>query len=252
MLEIRLVAKILLLPPALQFLLLVFAWLAWRRHPRLARGCLAFSLLSLWLLSTPLVASRLAQSIEPPPLARDSLPAVQADAIVILSANLRQNALEFGEPVTSRHGVERLRYGAFLHRQLGLPVAISGGAARELPERSIAEFMAIELREVFGIDVTWLETRSRITAENARFTFQTLEPHDKTRILLVSHAMHMRRATLLFERAGFDVIQAPTAFVNSGHRFPVSLLPIAYALSISSEALHEIIGYYYYRFGGTW
>ena len=112
--------------------------------------------------------------------------------------------------------------------------------------------MAIELREVFGIEATWLETRSRITAENARFTFETLAPHGKTRVLLVSHAMHMRRAALLFERAGFDVIQAPTAFVNGRHRLPASLMPMAFALSISSEALHEIIGYYYYRLGSTW
>jgi uncharacterized SAM-binding protein YcdF (DUF218 family) len=251
-LEIRLVAKILLLPPAAQFLLLLLGWLLWRRYPTLARGCIVVSLLSLWLLSTPFVASRLAQSIEPPALKRESLPTVRADAIVILSANLRQNAAEFGEPVTSRHGVERLRYGAFLHRQLDLPVAISGGPTPAVSERSIAEFMAIELREVFGIDATWLETRSRITAENARFTFEMLAPQGKTRILLVSHAMHMRRATLLFERAGFDVVQAPTAFVNSQHRLPAGLLPMAYALSISSEALHEIIGYYYYRLGSTW
>jgi uncharacterized SAM-binding protein YcdF (DUF218 family) len=246
-LELRLLMKTLLLPPALQFLMLLLALALWRQHRGLARACALLSLLSLWLLSTPFVATGIAQSIEPPPLPRTDLHAAEADAIVILGAYLRFNADEFGDFVSSRHGVERLRYGAFLHRQLGLPIAISGGRLDADWERSLADYMAIELRDTFATATTWMETRSRSTAENALYSYEMLEGVGRTRILLVTHAMHMRRAQWVFERAGFEVVPAPTAYVNGWRLTLKSAVPSASALAISSEALHEILGYYYYR-----
>ena len=61
----------------------------------------------------------------------------------------------------------------------------------------------------------------------------------------------MRRAAYLFERAGFDVVPAPTAFAGSSTRLPAGLLPNADALAESNEALHEILGYAYYRLGAA-
>jgi uncharacterized SAM-binding protein YcdF (DUF218 family) len=239
--------KTLLLPPALQLLILLLALVLWRQHRVLARTCALLSLLSLWLLSTPFVATRIAQAIEPPPLPRAALHSIEADAIVILGAYLRFNADEFGDFVSSRHGIERLRYAVFLHRQLGLPIAISGGRLDTDWERSLAGYMAMELRDIFDTSTTWMETRSRSTAENALYSYELLEGLGHTRILLVTHAMHMRRAQWLFEQAGFEVIPAPTAYVNGWHLTLQSVVPSASSLAISSEAMHEILGYYYYR-----
>lgn len=253
MLELRLLAKILILPPGAQLVLLLLAWWLWNRKRWLARSCLVLSVFSLWLLSTSLCANWLSNSIEPPPLPPESLPDIRADAIVILGASLRSNSAEFGDYVSSRRGVERLRYGAFLHRRTGLPIAICGGRGVFMLSRGeepLADYMAREMQDVFGIEVRWRETRSRITAENARFAYELLAPQGKTRIILVTSAMHMRRATLLFDRAGFDVVQAPTAFAGAQTRLPGGLLPTADALDESYEALHEILGYYYYRLVG--
>jgi uncharacterized SAM-binding protein YcdF (DUF218 family) len=242
-------AKILILPPAAQLLLLLLAWLMWNRKRRLARSCLVLSIFSLWLLSTPLFAHWLSGSIEPPALPPERLPGIGADAIVILGATLRSNSPEFGDGdyVSSRRGIERMRYGAFLHRKTGLPIAICGGSVDKRLDRSLAEYMGREMKDVFGLDVRWLETRSRITAENARFAYELLAPEGKTRIVLVTSAMHMRRATLLFEGVGFDVVQAPTAYSGGSAQLRWALLPMSYALDISNEALHEMLGYYYYR-----
>ena len=250
MFELRLLLKTLLLPPAFQLLLVLVAWRLWHHRRWVARGCLVAAIVSLWLFSTPLFASWLSRSIEPPPLPEAALDSVEADAIVILSATLRSRSPEFENLVSSRHGIERLRYGAFLHRHTGLPIAISGCHTNPLFKGSLAQYMGDEMRTVFDIEVKWLETGSRITAENASFSRALLAPAGVNRILLVTHAAHMRRAAYLFTRAGFDVIPAPTAFTGGPARLPRDLLPTADALAQSSEALHEILGYAYYRVAG--
>lgn len=251
MFELRYLAKIFILPPGAQLALLLLAWWLWNRHRRLARGCLGLAVVSLWLLSTPLLANWLSRNLEPEPLRPLELADARADAIVVLGATLRSNSAEFGNYISSRRGVERLRYGAFLHRQTGLPVAICGGDIGARSGRPLAEYMDREMRLVFDIAPQWLETRSRNTAENASYAHQLLAAEGKTRILLVTHALHMRRAAYLFQRAGFDVVPAPTAFAGSQSYLPGALLPTADALSESNEALHEILGYLYYRLGSV-
>ena len=73
-----------------------------------------------------------------------------------------------------------------------------------------------------------------------------LEPRLKAagieRIALVTHAWHMVRATRDFERAGLQVLPAPTGFKGGQARKLYRLLPRASALADSSLALHEWLG----------
>ena len=50
-------------------------------------------------------------------------------AIVVLGAGRRLLAPEYGVAELSSMGTERLRYGVWLSRQTGLPLAFSGGVA---------------------------------------------------------------------------------------------------------------------------
>ena len=57
----------------------------------------------------------------------------------------------------------------------------------------------------------------------------------------------MPRAVAIFEKAGLNVIPAPTAF-KSGQPFEVSgLLPGADSINTSRLALHEMLGLLWYR-----
>ena len=98
------------------------------------------------------------------------------------------------------------------------------------------------IEQDFGGQVRWVESVSRDTQENARLSAPLLKAAGISRIALVSHAWHLRRAIPLFEQQGFEVIPAPTAFSrSSGH--PLALfLPGAQALGNSSMALHEWLG----------
>ena len=247
---LRYLAKTMLLPPMVQLLLIVLAWLLRKRLPRTSRVLFWVGLVSLWLLATPLVSTQLAKSLEwYPPLAPEILRDFQADAVVILAASQRNSALEFGEPVSGYVQLARIRYGALVAGKTGLPVLVSGGTVFGDDARSGAETMAHDLKSGFGVKVSWLENRSRTTAENASYSYAILAPEGKTRILLVTSAIHMARSVFSYEKAGFSVTAAPTMFVDRRPLTVLSFLPQAGSLELSSQAIHEWLGYLVYRLG---
>ena len=64
-------------------------------------------------------------------------------------------------------------------------------------------------------------------------------------MILVTSALHMRRARAEFERAGLKVIPAPTDFEALGRTTePRDWLPSADALDGSGRAFKEWVGYW--------
>jgi len=72
----------------------------------------------------------------------------------------------------------------------------------------------------------------------------------KPRIILVTSALHMRRAKMLFERQGFEVEPFPVDFQNSDRAniTILSFVPSAQALAKSETAMREGVGLLYYTF----
>jgi uncharacterized SAM-binding protein YcdF (DUF218 family) len=88
-----------------------------------------------------------------------------------------------------------------------------------------------------------LEGSSTTTTENAADTARLLLPRGVRRILLVTSALHMRRARGLFERAGFEVVPAPTDIEVARRPFEWrDLVPDAEALDGSARAMKEVVG----------
>ncbi len=143
---------------------------------------------------------------EPADCAPEDVPVLQredlqrAEAIVILGAGQRRHMPEYGGPTPNRLALERLRYGARLARSSRLPVLVSGGA----PTGYVAEadLMAACLREDFG----WLHAGSKfvpsIPLATRTDSASILQAENIRRIVLVTHAAHMRRAQGEFECAG--------------------------------------------------
>jgi uncharacterized SAM-binding protein YcdF (DUF218 family) len=140
----------------------------------------------------------------------------------------------------------RLRYAAVLHRQTGAPILVSGGS----PDGSTvdeAQTMSQVLERDFSVPVRWSEGRSSNTLENAHLSHQILLKSGIQRIYLVTHAWHMPRASLAFERAGFEVVAAPTAFATQAPLSLMHVLPDAGALLNSALFFREVIGTVWYR-----
>lgn len=229
----------LVLPPAGPVLLGIFGlWLA-RRHPRGGRAVTLLALLVLLALSLPPVAQALMRGLEQSaPIAAADL--ARAQAIVVLGGGKYAGAPEYGGDTVSAATLERLRYGAFLQKRSGLPLLVTGGAP--FGGRAEGEAMKEAIERDFGATVKWAEVASRDTAENAVFSARLLKADGLTRIALVSHGWHLRRAAELFRRQGLEVLPAPTAYTTGSPSPFEQMLPSARALGISAEALHEWLG----------
>lgn len=218
-----------------------------RRRPKLGRTLTGFSLLSLLLLSLPLTAYALMGWLEAPSL--PDPPAVgEAQAIVILAGGVARGAPEWGGDTVNLFTLQRVRYGARLARETQLPVLITGAAPRE-GRPGEAAMMRELLSAEFGVPVRWFDEQATTTAGNAREAAALLGPAGIGRVALVTSAFHMPRAQRAFERAGLQVVAAPTGYF--GHRSgPVEwdwLVPSGDALRISYLALREMAAGLLYR-----
>ncbi|MCM2287715.1 MAG: YdcF family protein [Sulfuritalea sp.] len=236
----------LILPPAGPILLALFGlWLAGRQSRRWRHAGFALaslSLLGLLLLSLPLVSNALMAPLESnPPITAAQLQRVQA--IVILGGHTYHAAPEYGGDTVGGTTLERLRYGARLARQSGLPLLVTGGAP--FGGRPEAETMREALEQDFGVKVRWVEAASGDTAENAGLSAPLLKAAGVTRIALVSHGWHLPRAVSLFEKQGFVVTPAPTAFSTGSPSWVENLRPGG--LTRSRLALNEYLGQLFNR-----
>ena len=242
----------LLLPPLAPLLLIIAGLLLLRWRPRLGQGLAWGGVLLSFVLMLPVTVDALLEPIESvaPPLDTAQLKrAVEqgAGAVVILGGGIRLTAPEYERPTLNRITLERVRYGARVARITGLPVLVSGGVAGlYYPE---ARAMADTLSEDFAISPRWVEDASDSTEQNAEYSSVLLKQAGIGRIILVTHATHMRRAIGYFEANGLHVTPAPTAFFSPlvDAENPLSWLPSATTAYSSWYALHETAGLLYQR-----
>lgn len=235
-----------LLPPGFVVAVVLIGWLLIRRRPAAARGLIGLGLIALYGLATPFAADQLRQHLESPP--SDPIKDKSGHAIVVLGAGIQMDAPEYGADSPSKDALARLRYGAHLHRALGKPVLVTGGAVLDYRPEALA--MKAVLENEFRVPVRWAEGKSRNTLENARFSRDLLNAEGIQKIYLVTQAWHMPRARLAFEHFGFTVIPAATGFPKSTPLTVLDFVPNADALWTSSRSFHEVIGigWYHLRF----
>jgi uncharacterized SAM-binding protein YcdF (DUF218 family) len=152
-------------------------------------------------------------------------------------------------PETGEAG-DRILHAARLYRQKAAPLmVITGGKIPFLKEfeGSEAEVNEALLVELFDVprSAIILESQARNThdhAPNVRSILQQRElPLD---VIMVTSAMHMPRAAMVFESYGFTVYAAPTDFRAdaSFQKKAINYLPQAGALANTTAALHEYYG----------
>lgn len=253
---LRYLFKSALLPPLLQFWVLLAAWVIRKRYPKVSRGLVIFSIGSLLLLCFPWFAKGLIawnEAVEPLRPQDWASTADSVDAIVVLSGGSYRQGPEFAEDQTGMNTLVRLRYAAHLYRQKPVPILVTGGVV--WGESSEAEMMANTLVEKFSVPVQWQEREGRTTWENALFSWSLLQQELSSlrrppRIALVTQAFHMKRSVWAFERVGFEVLPAPTRYqyTDSASRPLIRLLvPSSQALVQNRQVLHEWLGLLTYR-----
>ena len=234
-----------LLPPLSLVILLAAGLIVHRRRPRLAMSLILLSTTALYTLSTPWVAGMLLKTLEiSAPVGPSDLNT--AGAIVVLGSGRHLDAAEYGGDTLNGRSLERLRYAALLHRASGLPILVTGGkpGGGTLAEGRIMQHV---LSSEYGMAPRWVEDRALTTWDNARFSAARLKQAGVRRIVLVTHAWHLRRAVPLFEAQGLGVVPAGIQFSSTRIDSPLDILPTPAGLRDSTYALHEWLGILWYK-----
>ncbi|MFZ6843714.1 YdcF family protein [Undibacterium sp. RuTC16W] len=242
-------AKIFVLPPLSLFLIYLVGMLISKWRPRTSLILRIGSIFLLFFISTGIGSWLLIRPLESlePALASDKN--THAEAIVILTAGRIESSPEYHhQDIPDYIALARIRYGAHLYRTTGLPILVTGGLGQSSGNtETLAVGMRRALEQDFLIPVKWAENNARNTEENAYYSARILQQSGIKRVLLVTDAMHMRRARMAFERNGLQVVPAPTMFLADTDCAPWNLFTSAENMRRSHYALYEWLGLLWYR-----
>ncbi len=238
------------LQPLLSVVLFVLVFGAWRsaktgkRSRLLAVGILGLFFLSwrpaAWLASRPLECW----------YAREAFPVGDAQAIVVLSADVRPPLPERPIPLPDNATYERCQYAAWLHKHWrGLPLLACGGVGPYGGEAYSAAMRRLLEGEGVPGPMIWTEEKSRSTHENAVYGAEILQRRGIRKVVLVTEAYHMLRAERCFRKQGIEVIPAPCNFRRLYLRLGY-FLPGWKAIDENELTLHESGGLVLYWLRG--
>jgi uncharacterized SAM-binding protein YcdF (DUF218 family) len=148
----------------------------------------------------------------------------------------------------------RCLHALALYRQVGgCPILVSGGLSDGAPEGPpLAQAMETFYRErgVKAADLV-VENRSLTTHENAVECCRLLQERGIDRIVLITDAKHLWRASLCFQREGIEVVPSGcNAYTDRYRNQPVDYWPSPYGAAHFLDAFHEWVGLAYYKLRG--
>ncbi len=93
--------------------------------------------------------------------------------------------------------------------------------------------------------------KAKNTAGEAK-EYKELSGSDE-KLILVTSAIHMPRATMIFRKHGFDPVPAPTNFIikHGSRKDPCRWLPSAGYVGMMEGAVHEFVGIIWAGVGGV-
>jgi len=223
-----------------------------RRLRRASKALSAVLMVFLWFISTGVALRLVGPPLESswvvegkPHGTIDGLP--DADAIVVLGGGM---GVHLGCGAPEMYGsADRVWQGAKLYKAgKSRLVALSGIYVEQSTVPLLVDLGVPKEAMVYFNGARNTEEESKLIYERLGRDVKGRRP----RILLVTSAWHMSRAKLLFDRAGFEVVPAPTDFEMSNmlESDPEiwDLLPSVDALQRISYAVKEWVGNFGYRF----
>jgi uncharacterized SAM-binding protein YcdF (DUF218 family) len=184
----------------------------------------------------------LAMHLQAPYAAHPTVTWAPRNAIVVLGAG---NTLIFatGEVIPPVTAGNRLVESYALYRECkqtgnDCKLIVSGGDGSHVGKSEAAVYGDTLLRMGVSRDDLMLESRSLNTWQNAQFVQPMLKAYAPQRIVLVTSAMHMRRAQKAFEHFGIDALPVRGDYVGLWY----SWLPNSQSMALTDRCLHEYAG----------
>lgn len=240
-----------ILPPGINILIIllgiILIILGLRRTGKFI-GLIGF--ISLWLLSTPIIAYRLLSILQNQyPLLSLTAENKNVSQLIIVLGGGDKILKEFGfKHTVSDNTLHRLDYAAYLSRELHLPILVSGGRY-SIAAYTEADLMTDVLKDNLNITPKFKEDKSSNTADQSLYIQPILKENKINHVYLVTDAWHMPRSIYIFHCRGIDAIPAPMGYIENGSGYSiVNFFPSIHALSASTIAFHEYMGLLWYHF----
>lgn len=245
-------------PPALILAALIAAFFLIRRKRRPGTILLGVIIVIYYLFSIEPTAYLMERTLTRQVRHASVQEMQDATAIVVLGGGAHT---EEGREFPELGGVswKRLWHGTQMYRALDgtVPILYVGGSGDPFDPVSKEAELARAYTADMGIsaDQFWVESSSRDTHENGIAVKRILGerfPDDSSHsVVLVTSAIHMPRALMVFEKQGIRPIPAPADF---GAAFfdldPLSFIPSVSSFSSVVVGLHEWLGIFSYRVRG--
>ena len=211
---------------------------------------LFLSTVAISILSTPMTAQLLWGELESEYTLKTPKEIINSDAIVVLSGNA--NPIETDEGFIFQWGdPDRFFGGIALFKAGKAPTLVFTGG--KLPwdrgNQTEGDYLKGEaISQGVPEDHILVTQAAQNTAQEANAVRALLDGED-TKIILVTSAFHMPRATSLFEAEQLIVNPYPVDFKSiNGERTIMSFIPSTGGLNDTFNALREFLGRLYYRF----
>jgi uncharacterized SAM-binding protein YcdF (DUF218 family) len=254
MVAVHKLAQVLLMPEVWLIAWLIGAWVVARSAKRwlLARWLWLCALVVFYGLQIGPTKDILLQPLELyyPPMSGPVLPS--QDAVIVLAGSVEGQPVTNTPTLSGTSTLPRLICGITRWRNGEAPLLVMSGGpqAASGPQplgADVMQTLAVQLGVPASAIMT--EARSRTTAESAvevRRLFAGLQ-----RVILVTSALHLPRATAVFRKEGFEVTPAPCDYLSdAGEVEAKDFLPKATRLANIGLAIHEYVGLAVYRLFG--
>ncbi len=232
------------LPAILLFISILSFWI----KNSFVRWSIRLAVALLWFLSTPWLANKVSHLWEIPRSDRTHLPASSDVAIVL--GGLSDPTVAMPEHWEFNRSAERITEAVSLWKEGRVKALLITSGSGELldPQAVEAPGLAAWARaQGVPASAVLVEAASRNTRENAVKSLPLVESHGFHSVILITSAVHMRRAEAVFRKAGFAsggrtlTIWPVDTQINTV-KLPVSAFPDPNSLSTVQAVLREVLG----------
>lgn len=228
------------------FLMLIIAVLRKRSRKKI----LLLSVFTFWFFSNAFICDEISSLWEHETSSIENIQTKYDVGVVLggMSAfDSKTNTVNFNK------NADRLIYTEKLYRK-GIinKILISGGSGMLIKNQYKEAFVMRSHLIENGIpdDDIIIENKSRNTKENAFLSAEILKRDFQNKsVLLITSALHMKRAIFCFEKAGIEVASFSTDNTNSNRNIQLEhlLLPNSKSFEKWESIIHEWVGYFVYR-----
>ena len=242
MLIVQKIFEAFLLPPGIFVTLCLVLAICWARSDRKKAFTVFLIAVLLYLLSTGVGVFLFLR-----PLEQAYKPGIieGTNAVVVLGGGVVKSPQGY-EP--SIHSTARLVAGIQLASAHNLSLILTGGTppgVDQVPEAEIMKRFAVK----FGIDEDKIivEPQAKTTLENAINTAGICREYQFKKLVLVTSAVHMKRAVFSFKKAGVSVVPYPTGYLYDYSQMKwIDIIPNKGAAEANLSAIHEWFGLLWY------